>query len=53
MEFHIKTILIVVLTCAFTLMIVKVAKAETTCKLDKPYRCVPTYGNKIVCGCGL
>jgi hypothetical protein len=27
--------------------------AYVKCELYSPYRCVPTYGNKIVCGCGL
>lgn len=55
MGFHIKTILIVVLTCVLILGVVRVAKAEAypKCKLYEPYRCVPTYGNKIQCGCGL
>jgi hypothetical protein len=27
--------------------------AYPKCDLYSAYRCVPTYGNKIVCGCGL
>lgn len=54
MNFHIKTILLVVLSCVLTLTIVRVAKAEyPKCGLYEPYRCVPTYGNKVQCGCGL
>jgi hypothetical protein len=54
MNFHIKTILLLVLSCVLTLTIVRVAKAEyPKCGLYEPYRCVPTYGNKVQCGCGL
>lgn len=54
MDFHIKTILLVLLICILTLTIVRVAKAEVPkCGLYEPYRCVPTYGNKVQCGCGL
>lgn len=54
MDFHIKTIVIVVLSCVLTLGIVKIAKAEApSCKLEQPYRCVPIKGNAIRCGCGL
>lgn len=53
MNFYIKTVLIMVLTCVLSLGIVKFAKAEyPKCDLYKPYRCVPAYGNKVVCGCG-
>jgi hypothetical protein len=30
-----------------------IAKEYPKCDLYSPYRCVPTYGNKVVCGCGL
>lgn len=54
MWFHIKTILLVILTCVMTLTIVKVARAEyPKCGLYEAYRCVPAYGNKVICGCGL
>ena len=54
MDFHIKTILLVILTCALTLGVIKIAKADyPNCPLYKDYRCVPAYGNKVICGCGL
>ena len=54
MEFYIRLIVWFVLTCGLTLIVVKVAKAEyPKCGLYEPYRCVPTYGNKVQCGCGL
>jgi hypothetical protein len=33
----------------------QVSKAETypKCGLYDAYRCVPVYGNKVKCGCGL
>lgn len=53
MEFNKIIVITLVLFCA--VVMAKVSKAETypQCKLEKPYRCVPAYGNKIVCGCGL
>ena len=49
---HIIVILIIVF---FAIITIKLSEAATIeqCKLEKPYRCVPDYGNKIVCGCGL
>lgn len=53
MEYDKIIVTIMVLFCA--IVMAKVSKAETypKCGLYEPYRCVPTYGNKIRCGCGL
>lgn len=41
--------LFIILAVFYTLQ----ANAYVKCDLYSPYRCVPTYGNKVVCGCGL
>jgi hypothetical protein len=28
------------------------ASAYPKCGLYEPYRCIPAYGNKVICGCG-
>lgn len=48
-------IIVIVLVVFCGIVMAKVSRAETItkCEMYKPYRCVPAYGNKIVCGCGL
>jgi len=53
MGFYVRVIIWFVLTCSLTLGVVRMAKAEhPKCKLYEPYRCIPAYGNKVICGCG-
>jgi len=35
------------------LLATNLALAYPKCSLYEPYRCIPVYGNKIICGCGL
>lgn len=53
MNFEKTVIIIMVLFCA--IIMAKVSRADTIpkCSMYEPYRCVPAYGNKIICGCGL
>lgn len=53
MEYDKIIVTIMVLFCAIVMAKVSRAEPAPQCKLEQPYRCVPAYGNKIVCGCGL
>jgi hypothetical protein len=53
MDFEKIIIVILVVFCAIVMASVSNAATIEQCKLEQPYRCVPTYGNKILCGCGL
>ena len=46
-------VIVLVVFCAITMAKVSKAEGFPKCGLYEPYRCVPTYGNKILCGCGL
>lgn len=51
---HIKLIIIMfVFFCAVVMANVTYGQTYPKCGLYEPYRCVPTYGNKVQCGCGL
>ena len=53
MNFEKTIVICLVFFCAIVMAKVSRAEPITQCKLEQPYRCVPAYGNKIVCGCGL
>ena len=53
MNFEKTVIIIMVIFCAIVMAKVSRAEVAPQCKLEQPYRCVPAYGNKIICGCGL
>ena len=48
-------IIVICLVVFCGIVMAKVSRADTLpkCGMYEPYRCVPAYGNKIVCGCGL
>jgi len=53
MGFYIKTIIYLLLACSLTLGIMRVARADyPKCPMYEAYRCIPAYGNKVICGCG-
>lgn len=53
MNFEKTVVIMMVLFCAIVMANVSWADTIPKCGMYEPYRCIPAYGNKIVCGCGL
>lgn len=53
MNFEKTIVIVMIIFCAIVMAKVSRAEPAPKCGMYEPYRCVPTYGNKILCGCGL